>query len=183
MAEFYIQKKRPISMQNIIILAVIAIAGIFLAMPDSTPPKTEAPNRKVDLTGSRGEFIKKYALSGSKEGRSFRIPPSIILGVGATNSEGYVDVQHHNIFRLKPDTNWDGEVITFANQEGGEYTLKKYDSAFGSFRDFSITVCHLTNMLGIKRDTLTREEWVKVLQEADICNGGCEDNGCGDSYV
>jgi flagellum-specific peptidoglycan hydrolase FlgJ len=170
--EIYVQKERLISREKLIIIATIAIAGMFLAIPDSPKPSTETHthHNKVDLRKAQGEFVKRFARLAIEEGKLWNIPPSIVLGVGATNSQGFVDARHHNLFRLKPDTNWDGHVITFANQDGSEYTLKKYNTPLESFRDFSITVNELIKAKGItNRNDLTTEQWAKILQEADIC--------------
>tara|TARA_R110000868_G_scaffold12456_7_gene59518 strand:+ start:755 stop:1321 length:567 start_codon:yes stop_codon:yes gene_type:complete len=166
MAEFYIQKERKVQIHKIIILSILVIASIFLAIPDSNK---EATVSKVDFSGIRGNFVKRYALISMKEGKAYQIPPSIILAVGLYNSEGYDNSRHNNLFRLKPDTNWDGKVISFKD-DNGQYTLKKYDSVWEGFRDFSVTVDKALEANKINKKELTLYGWAKTLEDAGMCN-------------
>jgi len=163
MADYYIQKNKP---RWLIVPILIALVGLIVyALPD------KAPEPKVDLSGNTGDFLKKYCKTAVAESKAFKIPASVILAVAAVNSECYDHPEHHNLFNLAPDTNWEGEVITYAAQEGGEYTIRKYDTAWGSFRDFSITVTDYANIQGIDKEYLTIEGWIKLMNDAGLCNG------------
>jgi len=169
MAEFFVLQSKPKIMDKIIITIIFLIGALLYIIPDSTEPKVE-PRPKVDMSGSQGEFIKKYANVAVKESKAFKIPCSVILAVATVNSECYDHPEHHNLFHLPPDTDWEGSVVTYAEQGGGEYTLKKYDTAWGSFRDFSITVSDLTIAQGVGTEGLTVDGWLYILQEAGLCD-------------
>lgn len=166
MAEFYIQQSKP---RWLIVPVLIAFVGMLIyVLPDKQPKVQE--RQKIDMSGSTGDFIKKFSKTAVTESKAFKIPASVILAVAASNSECYDHPEHHNMFYLPPDTNWEGQVITYATQDGGQYTLKKYDTAWGSFRDFSITVLDMTSAQGIDVKGLTVAGWLYVLQDNAMCD-------------
>lgn len=109
-------------------------AALLGIVPDSDAPKrTEA----VPLNTAQTEaFLKRFAPVVVSEHKKFGIPASVMLAVALVNSQSGTAKsvrESHNFFAIPCGENWDGETMV-----SGEYCLRKYESAWASFRDFSI---------------------------------------------
>jgi len=134
------------------------------AQPEPNVKVNTAPPNTVQLTDSewREQFIKRFAPIAVSESKKFKIPASVILSVAASNSEWYDHPSHHNLFKLQPDEGWEGQAIEYR----GELPIKKYGTAWESFRDFSKTVSTISH----ETSNLDTEQWVQLLSNYNLCD-------------
>lgn len=114
-------------------------------------------------------FLKRFASVAMSERKKFGIPASVILAASFANSRaGQLETATaaNNYFGLSCSTDWEGETA----QIGGS-CLRKYESAWASFRDFSI---HLTNQewFGSHKKSAGKDwqKWVEKLGKSDIAD-------------
>jgi hypothetical protein len=156
-------------------LKLILVACFLLGMGLLYYAKThkEIPTvepKPVALSTNQETFIKRFLPLALSESKKFNIPVSVIMAVAVTNSECYDHPSHHNIFLLKADSTWEGETITYGTLDTKPYTLRKYETAWASFRDFSITVTNALSRSGVEKERLTVDGWVGILAAEGYCN-------------
>jgi flagellum-specific peptidoglycan hydrolase FlgJ len=81
-------------------------------------------------------FVRRFESVAVSERKKFGIPASVLLGCAFVNSTaGMSDAatKANNFFALPCDSDWDGEKATIDGR-----CLRRYESAWASFRDFSI---------------------------------------------
>lgn len=123
-------------------------AALLGFVPD-TPRERSSSTENVD--GAKSEaFLKRFAPVAFSERKKFGIPASIILAAAYVNSQaGQAETvsEANNFFALSCADGWEGET----SKVSGE-CMRKYETAWASFRDFSI---HLSS-----------QEWFGSLKKA-----------------
>ena len=100
-------------------------------MPDSAVPQPAALN-----AAQTEAFLKRFAPVVVSERKKFGIPASVMLAAALVNSQGGTAAslkESHNFFAIPCGDNWEGETMV-----SGDNCLRKYETAWASFRDFSI---------------------------------------------
>jgi flagellum-specific peptidoglycan hydrolase FlgJ len=109
-------------------------AALLGIVPDH--PKDRSPEI-ADLDAAKTEaFLKRFAKVARSECKQFGVPTSVILASAFVNSKsGLLEsaTTGNNYFALPCTDNWEGETIQIKGN-----CLRKYESAWASFRDFSI---------------------------------------------
>lgn len=109
-------------------------AALLGIVPDH--PKERSPEI-ADLDANKTEaFLKRFAKVARSECKQFGVPTSVILASAYVNSRsGLLETATtaNNYFALPCTDNWEGETAQIKGQ-----CLRKYKSAWASFRDFSI---------------------------------------------
>ncbi len=96
------------------------------------------------------EFLKRFGPVAVSERKKFGVPASILLAAAFLNSNIGLDaaaVDASNFFSLPCTKEWEGASVTL-----GERCVRKYDTAWASWRDFSIY--------------LTTQEWYGDMRQA-----------------
>ncbi|MDO8367070.1 MAG: glucosaminidase domain-containing protein [Saprospiraceae bacterium] len=109
----------------------VALLGFVPDTPKSRPAALES----IDAVKAEA-FLKRFAPVAVSERKKFGVPASVILAVAYVNSEAgqrESAVAANNFFALSGLDNWEGESAKI----GGE-RVRKYETAWASFRDFSI---------------------------------------------
>ncbi|MFN0213954.1 MAG: glucosaminidase domain-containing protein [Saprospiraceae bacterium] len=114
--------------------AKIGGAALLGFVPE--PPKGRKENLG-DIDATKAEaFLKRFAQVAVSEHKKFGIPASVILACGYANSQAgqreYAKTAN-NFFNLPCGDGWEGETAQFNGK-----CLRKYESAWASYRDFSI---------------------------------------------
>jgi len=108
-----------------------ALLGFVPETPKERPPELDS----VDAPKTEA-FLKRFAQVAHSEQKKFGIPASVILSSAYANSQaGQLETvtAANNFFALSCADGWEGETT----QVGGK-CVRKYESAWASFRDFSI---------------------------------------------
>jgi flagellum-specific peptidoglycan hydrolase FlgJ len=109
-------------------------AALLGIVPDH--PKERIPEiADLDATKTEG-FLKRFAKVARSESKQFGVPTSVILASAYVNSRsGLLETvtTAKNYFALPCTDNWEGETAQISGQ-----CLRKYESAWASFRDFSL---------------------------------------------
>ncbi len=109
-------------------------AALLGFVPDT--PK-ERPQELAEVDAAKAEaFLKRFANVAHSEHKKFGIPTSVILAAAYANSQaGQKEAAQtaNNFFNLSCAETWDGATAQINDQ-----CLRKYESAWASFRDFSI---------------------------------------------
>ncbi|GAB4493597.1 MAG: hypothetical protein OHK0019_17900 [Saprospiraceae bacterium] len=150
--------------------------------PEANPEKYTATENQAlfDLSsGSKNKpavdkvaaiaFIRRFENVAISERKNFGIPSSIILGCALVNSAaGKADWvnQTNNFFDLACTSDWEGSTATVDGR-----CLRRYESAWASFRDYSIFLTSQEWFGGVKKSAgKDWQKWVKALAEKDISN-------------
>ncbi|MBC7773918.1 MAG: glucosaminidase domain-containing protein [Phycisphaerae bacterium] len=108
-----------------------ALLGFVPETPKERPPEMD------DVDASKAEaFLKRFANVALSEHKKFGTPASVILACAYVNSQAgqrETATAANNFFALPCSQGWEGETV----QMGGK-CVRKYESAWASFRDFSI---------------------------------------------
>ena len=114
-------------------------------------------------------FLKRFAPLAISERKKFGVPASVLLAAGFLNSNiglGETAVGANNYFALPCSREWDG-----ASAMLGEKCVRKYDTAWASWRDFSI---FLTNQdwYGSLRQSAGKDwrKWIKGMNDGNVSN-------------
>ncbi len=142
----------------------VALLGF---VPDA--PKERSPEMDA-VSGIKTEaFLKRFANVALSERKKFGIPTSVILACAYANSQvGQREsaLAANNFFALSCAEGWEGETA----QIGGQ-CVRKYESAWASFRDFSI---YLTGQewFGSLKKSAGKDwrKWIEKLSSEGISN-------------
>ncbi|MFN0174903.1 MAG: glucosaminidase domain-containing protein [Saprospiraceae bacterium] len=99
-------------------------------------PKERPPELATVESAKTEAFLKRFAQVAVSERKKFGIPASVILAAAYANSlagQHETALAANNFFLLSNADDWEGETA----QIGGK-TIRKYETAWASFRDFSI---------------------------------------------
>ena len=143
-------------------------AALLGLVPDASSEK------RLDAEPANGQkaeaFLKRFAPVAVSERKKFGVPASVILACAYVNSEAGQSesaTAANNFFALPCADAWDGET----EQIEGD-CFRKYESAWASFRDFSI---HLSSQewYGSLKKSAGKdwEKWVEKLGSEDVSNG------------
>lgn len=107
-------------------------------------------------------FIRRFESVAISERKKFGIPSSILLGCALVNSSaGQADWvnRSNNYFGLSCGSDWEGARAT----DGGR-CLRRYESAWASFRDYSIFLTSQDWYGGVKKSAgKDWQQWTKAL--------------------
>ncbi|MFN0035073.1 MAG: glucosaminidase domain-containing protein [Saprospiraceae bacterium] len=99
-------------------------------------PKNHQPEIGVADAAKTEAFLKRFAHVAVSERKKFGIPASVILAASYANSQaGQRETAGaaNNFFALACTDGWEGETTKIGGQ-----CVRKYETAWASFRDFSI---------------------------------------------
>jgi len=130
---------KPIIERSTENLAAPKTGASLLGYVPETPKNP--PSLPASVSAEKTEaFLKRFAHVAVSERKKFGVPASVILAAAFANSRAGKHesaTSANNFFALPCSPDWEGET---AGIEGD--CLRKYESAWASFRDFSI---HLTS--------------------------------------
>ena len=179
----------------LVLLLLMAVARKFVPAKNSgagTPKKQEQPEANpekytatenqavLDLSsGSKSKpavdktaaiaFIRRFESVAISERKKFGIPSSVILGCALVNSAaGKADWVNrtNNFFDLACASDWEGGTATVDGR-----CLRRYESAWASFRDYSIFLTSQEWFGSVKKSAgKDWQKWVKALAEKDVSN-------------
>jgi len=150
--------------------------------PEANPEKYTATENQAVLDLSSGSkskpavdkvaaiaFIRRFESVAISERKKFGIPSSVILGCALVNSAaGKADWVNrtNNYFDLACTPDWEGGTATVDGR-----CLRRYESAWASFRDYSIFLTSQEWFGSVKKAAgKDWQKWVKALAEKDISN-------------
>jgi len=112
-------------------------------------------------------FLKRFGAVAVSERKKFGVPASILLATAFLNSNiGLNDaaVAANNLFTLPCSKEWDGASVAL-----GDQCVRKYDTAWASWRDFSIFLT-TKDWYGDLRHTAGKDwkKWAKGLNNKEI---------------
>ncbi len=141
-----------------------ALLGFVPDTPKERPPEMDGVN-----AAKTEAFLKRFANVALSERKKFGVPASIILACAYANSQvGQREsaLSANNFFALSCAEGWEGETA----QIGGQ-CVRKYESAWASFRDFSI---HLSSQewFGSLKKSAGKDwrKWVEKLGSEGVSN-------------
>ncbi len=112
-------------------------------------------------------FVKRFAAVAQGEQKKFNLPAAELLACAYVNSfAGTRDlaVEAHNYFALPCGSDWDG-----ATALRGQYCLRRYNSPWESFRDFSIYLAAQDWTADVrKRAGKDASAWAKAFAEHEL---------------
>lgn len=130
------------------------------------PARRSAQPLEVDQAIAT-EFLKRFGPVAVSERKKFGVPASILLAAAFLNSNIGLDdaaVDASNFFSLPCTKEWDGASVTL-----GDRCVRKYDTAWASWRDFSI---YLTTQdwYGDMRQSAGKDwkKWAKGMNSKEI---------------
>ncbi|MBL7808482.1 MAG: glucosaminidase domain-containing protein [Saprospiraceae bacterium] len=116
-------------------------------------------------------FLKRFASVAVSEKKKFGIPVSVILAAAYVNSEcaqNEAVSEANNYFALPCSDDWEGETVTISGD-----CLRQYETAWASFRDFSIYLSSQEWFAKMKKTAgKDWEKWVEKLDDAGIAKSG-----------
>ncbi len=108
-----------------------ALLGFVPERPKERPPEMG------DVDAAKAEaFLKRFAHVAFSEHKKFGMPASLILACAYANSQAgqrETATAANNFFSLSCADGWEGETVEISGK-----CVRKYESAWASFRDFSI---------------------------------------------
>lgn len=144
--------------------------------PEANPEKYTATDNQalLDFSSEQGTgaalpdkaavvaFIRRFESVSVSERKKFGIPSSVLLGCALVNSSagqaGWIDGSN-NYFALGCGSDWEGPKST-----SGGRCLRQYESAWASFRDFSIFLTSQDWYGGVKKSAgKDWQKWVGAL--------------------
>ncbi|MFM9948877.1 MAG: glucosaminidase domain-containing protein [Saprospiraceae bacterium] len=142
-------------------------AALLGFVPDT--PKERPPEMDEASVAKTEAFLKRFANVALSEHKKFGVPASVILACAYANSQvGQREsaLTANNFFALSCAEDWEGETA----QIGGQ-CVRKYESAWASFRDFSI---HLSSQewFGTLKKSAGKDwrKWVEKLGTEGVSN-------------
>lgn len=116
-------------------------------------------------------FLKRFASVAVSEKKKFGIPVSVILAAAYVNSEsGQTEAvsEANNYFTLPCSDEWEGETVNISGD-----CLRQYETAWASFRDFSIFLSNQEWFAKMKKTAgKDWEKWVEKLDDEGISKSG-----------
>jgi len=142
----------------------VALLGFVPETPKERPPELD------DVDAPKTEaFLKRFAQVAHSEQKKFGIPASVILACAYANSQaGQRETAStaNNFFALSCADGWEGETT----QIGGK-CVRKYESAWASFRDFSIYLSSQEWFGSLKKSAgKDGRKWVEKLGSEGVGN-------------
>ncbi len=133
------------------------------------PPKERPPELATVDAAKTEAFLKRFAQVAVSERKKFGIPASVILAAAYANSHAgqhETALSANNFFLLSNADGWEGETA----QIGGK-AMRKYETAWASFRDFSI---HLSSQewFGSLKKSAGKDwrKWAEKLGNEEVAN-------------
>lgn len=135
----------------------------------------EAEKRKLEAAESNPSdaesFLKRFAKVALSERKKFGVPVSVILAAAYVNSaSGKSDAARNanNFFSLPCTEEWDGESVELDGK-----CIRSYESAWASFRDFSIYLSSQEWYGSLKKSAgKDWRKWVEKLGDEDVSSSG-----------
>lgn len=114
-------------------------------------------------------FVRRFEKVAISERKKFGIPSSVLLACAFVNSSAgqrsFVEPAN-NFFALPCTADWEGETATVDGR-----CLRKYESAWASFRDFSIYLTSQEWFGSVKKNAgKDWQAWVREIAERDVCD-------------
>ncbi|HLP92838.1 MAG TPA: glucosaminidase domain-containing protein [Saprospiraceae bacterium] len=136
------------------------------------PDESDRQKSKHNTAPADAEaFLKRFASVAVSEKKKFGIPVSVILAAAYVNSESG---QHeavseaNNYFALPCSDDWEGETVNVSGE-----CLRQYETAWASFRDFSIFLSSQDWFAKLKKSAgKDWEKWVEKLDDEGISKSG-----------
>ena len=122
--------------------------ALFGLVPDDA--KKQSPDTREISDAKAEAFLKRFTPVALSERKKFGIPASVLIACAYVNSQAgqsEASLEANNFFALDCEDNWEGETTEIDGN-----CMRKYESAWASFRDFSIY--------------LSSEEWFGSLKKA-----------------
>lgn len=97
--------------------------------------QVQRQSREVDAA-SAGSFLRRFSKVAVSERKKFGIPASVLLGTAFINSHAGLDDRvgkSENYFMIPCDEEWEGDTYSVNGS-----CLRKYETAWDGWRDFSI---------------------------------------------
>jgi uncharacterized FlgJ-related protein len=141
-----------------------ALLGIVADHPKERSPEIVAVN------DSKAEaFLKRFAKVALSERKQFGIPTSVILACAYVNSKSGLEesaTTANNYFALPCTDTWEGETAQIKGQ-----CLRQYESAWASFRDFSIYLSG-QEWFGATKKVAGKDwrQWIQKLGKEGVSN-------------
>ncbi len=112
-------------------------------------------------------FVRRFEKTAISERKKFGVPASVLLACAYLNSyagQRAILPESNNYFALPCTSDWEGETVTI---EGRCY--RKYETAWASFRDFSIYLTSREWFGSVKKSAgKDWQIWAKELADRDI---------------
>jgi hypothetical protein len=139
-----------------------ALLGFVPDIADKQSPDAE------EITQAYAEaFLKRFASVAVSERKKFGIPVSVILAAAYVNSKAGKNeaaTKANNYFALSCANDWEGETAQISGS-----CLREYESAWASFRDFSIYLSSQEWFGALKKSAgKDWRKWAKKLGEENI---------------
>ncbi|MDZ4683024.1 MAG: glucosaminidase domain-containing protein [Saprospiraceae bacterium] len=132
-------------------------------------PKERPPELSSSDAAKTEAFLKRFAQVAVSERKKFGIPASVILAAAYANSQAgqhETAVLANNFFGLSNAEGWEGETAQIAGKP-----VRKYETAWASFRDFSI---HLSSQewFGSLKKSAGKDwrKWVEKFGKEGVSN-------------
>lgn len=140
----------------------------LLGFAPETPKVRPAEMTETDADQAEA-FLKRFAQVAITERKKFGVPTSIILASAYVNSQAgksAAAVDAHNFFALPCGQDWEGDS---AKMDGN--CMRKYESAWASFRDFSIYLSSQDWYGSLKKSAgKDWRKWVEKLGKEGVSN-------------
>jgi hypothetical protein len=144
-------------------------AALLGYVEERSPQTASSAELGAVATEKADAFLKRFAHVAVSERKKFGIPASVILAAAYANSQaGTHDWvgSTNNYFSLPCDESWEGE-----RTEVGGKCLRRYETAWASFRDFSIYISSQEWTGSLKRKAgKDWRAWSEQLGKAGIAN-------------
>lgn len=112
-------------------------------------------------------FVRRFENTAMSERKKFGIPASVILACAFVNSEagkGDFVAKTNNFFALPCSSDWEGETLNV-----GGRCLRRYETPWASFRDFSIFLTGQEWFGNVKKTAgKDWQKWTKELAKHNI---------------
>ncbi len=136
-------------------------------VPDDA--KKQRPDKREISDAKAEAFLKRFTPVALSERKKFGIPASVLLACAYVNShagQSDASLEANNFFDLSCEANWEGETEEFDGS-----CMRKYESAWASFRDFSIYLSSQEWFGSLKKAAgKDGEIWMKKLGKEGVAN-------------
>lgn len=126
--------------------------------------------RDIDAADA-GSFLRRFSKVAVSEGKKFGIPASVLLGTAFINSHAGLDERigkSDNFFMIPCDDDWEGDTYS-----ANGHCIRKYDTAWDGWRDFSIYLSGQTWFGEVKKSAgKDWRKWVSGMKGKDISKVG-----------
>lgn len=140
----------------------------LLGIVADTPVEKPSESREID-EGKAEAFLKRFARVALSEHKKFGIPASVILSCAYANSQAgqnEASTAANNFFALGCEDGWEGETLSIDGK-----CRRKYESAWASFRDFSIFLSSQEWFGSLKKSAgKDARKWVEKMGAEGVAN-------------